>query len=265
MPGLDSMHFVDLLRYGQARRQSCSALAVLARVSLPVAVALISVACTQQATEQTKGPKTPMQSASAPTSAAQTSGPKWQDLTSAQQRILKPLTSIWNSLDGTSKSKWIAITLNYAARSTAEQQRMQERMAEWATLKPAERERARLNFAETKKLAPTERAADWEAYQGLSAQERNAFAKAGPVKPMGAATAVVPSSPDKLTPVPVTRRTPVSDDATTAVARPNLNPKTLLPAPAVPHETIAVPATEPGAGPEPASDYVAPDRRLTIN
>ena len=192
-------------------------------------------------------------------------GAKWQDLTPAQQLILKPLTAIWNSLDSTSKSKWIAITVNYATRSAAEQQRMQERMGEWAALTPAARERARLNFAETKKLAPTERAADWEAYQGLSAQERKAFAKAGPVKPVGAAVAVLPTSPDKLTPVPVTRRTAASDDATTAAARPNLNPKTLLPAPVIPHETTVVPATEPVAGPEPASDYVAPDKRLTIN
>ncbi len=259
------MHFVDLSRYRPTRLGAFSARAVVARVSLPVAIALISVACSQQATEQTNSPQTPMQSASRPTSAVQTSGPKWQDLTSTQQRILKPLTSIWNSLDGTSKSKWIAITLNYATRSSAEQQRMQERMAEWAALAPVERERARLNFAETKKLAPSERAADWEAYQGLSAQEKKAFAKAGPVKPVGAAVAVVPSSPDKLTPVPVTRRTPTGDDTTTAVARPNLNPKTLLPTPAIPQETIAVPATEPVASPEPASDYVAPDKRLTIN
>ncbi len=259
------MPFVDLLRSSQTRRGTRSARAAWARISLPVAIALLSAACTQQATEQTQGPKAPTQSASAPTSTVQTSGPKWQDLTSTQQRILKPLTSIWNSLDGTSKSKWIAITLNYATRSSAEQQRMQERMAEWATLKPAERERARLNFAESKKLAPTERAADWEAYQGLSAQERKAFAKAGPVKPVGAAVAVVPASPDKLTPVPVTRHTPAGDDGTAAAARPNLNPKTLLPTPPTPHEPVAAPAAEPVAAPEPASDYVAPDKRLTIN
>jgi hypothetical protein len=194
-----------------------------------------------------------------------TSGPKWHDLTPAQQLALKPLAPIWDSLDSTRKSKWISITVNYATRGAAERQRIQERMGQWAALTQADRERARLNFAETKKLAPTERAANWEAYQGLSAQEKKAFAKVGPVKPVGAAVAVVPTSPDKLTPVPVTRRTPASDDATTAVARPNLNPKTLLPAPAVPRETIVVPAADPVASPEPASDYVAPDKRLTIN
>lgn len=259
------MPFVDLLRYSQARHGSFSAQAVFARVSLPVAVALVLTACTQQATEQTRGPKIPTQSASAPTSAVQTSGPKWQDLTSAQQVTLKPLTSIWNSLDGTRKSKWIAITLTYATRSTAEQQRMQERMAEWAALTPAERERARLNFAETKKLAPTERAADWEAYQGLSTQEKKDFAKAGPVKPVGAAVTVVPSNPDKLTPVPVTRRTPAGDEAATAIARPNLNPKTLLPTPALPLEPVAVPSAAPVTSPEAASEFVPPDKRLTIN
>lgn len=257
------MPFVDSLHGHQARHGSSTLQSVLARVSLCLAATLLSIACTQKTADQASSSKPPAQSASAPMPVS--AGPKWQDLTPAQQLILKPLTTIWNSLDSTSKSKWIAITVNYATRSAAEQHRMQERMGEWATLTPAARERARLNFAETKKLAPSERAADWEAYQGLSAQERKAFAKAGPVKPVGAAVAVVPSSPDKLTPVPVTRHTPAGDDATTAVARPNLNPKTLLPAPAIPHDTTVVPATEPAASPEPASEYVPPDKRLTIN
>ena len=261
------MPFVDTLRDRRVLLSSSVPRPVLAQVSMCLAATLLSIACTQQAADQSGGTKPPTKNASAPVlaSAVPTSGPKWQDLTPAQQLILKPLMSIWNSMDGTSKSKWIAITLNYATRSTAAQQRMQERMGEWATLTPAARERARLNFAETKKLAPTERTADWEAYQGLSAQERKDFAKAGPVKPVGAAVAVVPSSPDKLTPVPVTRRTPANDEAATAVARPNLNPKTLLPTPAIPHESIAVPTAEPAAGPDPASEYVAPDKRLTIN
>lgn len=257
------MPFVDPLSDCRARHGSGTLQSVLARVSLCLAATLLSIACTQKTADQASSSKPPAQSASAPMPVS--AGPKWQDLTPAQQLILKPLTTIWNSLDSTSKSKWIAITVNYATRSAAEQHRMQERMGEWATLTPAARERARLNFAKTKKLAPTERAADWEAYQGLSAQERKAFAKAGPVKPVGAAVAVVPSSPDKLTPVPVTRHTPAGDDATTAVARPNLNPKTLLPAPAIPHEPTVVPATEPAASPEPASEYVPPDKRLTIN
>jgi len=257
------MPFVDSLHGDQARHGSSTLQSVLARVSLCLAATLLPIACTQKTADQASSSKPPAQSASAPMPVS--AGPKWQDLTPAQQLILKPLTTIWNSLDSTSKSKWIAITVNYATRSAAEQHRMQERMGEWATLTPAARERARLNFAETKKLAPSERAADWEAYQGLSAQERKAFAKAGPVKPVGAAVAVVPSSPDKLTPVPVTRHTPAGDDATTAVARPNLNPKTLLPAPAIPHDTTLVPATEPAASPEPASEYVPPDKRLTIN
>lgn len=261
------MPFVDPLRDRRALHRSSTPQSVLAGVSLCLAASLLSIACTQQAADPSSSAKPPAQNASAPilAFAKPTSGPKWQDLTPAQQLILKPLTAIWNSLDSTSKSKWIAITLNYATRSAAEQHRMQERMGEWAALTPTERDRARLNFAETKKLAPTERAADWEAYQGLSAQERKAFAKAGPVKPVGAAVAVVPSSPDKLTPVPVTRRTPANDETTTSIARPVLNPKTLLPAPVIPQESIPAPATEPAAGADSTSENVPPDRRLTIN
>lgn len=138
-------------------------------------------------------------------------------------------------------------------------------MVEWAALTPAARERARLNFAGTKKLSPNERAADWEAYQGLSSQEKKDFAKVAIEKPAGAAVAVIPLSLDKLTPVPVTRRTAVNDDAT-GLNRPSLNPKTLLPAGLSPSEALAAPSTVPTTAPEagaPGSPLI--DKSLTIN
>jgi len=85
---------------------------------------------------------------------------------------------------------------------------MHARMAEWAALKPKEREQARLNFAETKKIAPTDRAANWEAYQALSPEERKELANKAKKKPASAALAVKPVPPEKLAAVPVTRLTP---------------------------------------------------------
>lgn len=230
-----------------------------------VASALIFGACSQQTNETTKQvvSDTPKAAASAPVTML--AGPRWRDLTDAQRLILQPLTTTWDSLDNTRKSKWIAIALSYSARNTAEQQRMQERMVEWAALTPAARERARLNFAGTKKLSPNERAADWETYQGLSTEEKKAFAKVGGEKPTGAAVAVIPLNVDKLTPVPVTRRTPANEDAT-VLARPSINPKTLLPSALSPAEAIAAPATVPTATPEAgASGSPLIDKSLTIN
>ncbi len=259
------MPLVDNLQFTQLRNRAITANAVTARFAACVVGALVLVACTPQTTDQTAGAGNPAQSASAALGATPTAGPKWRDLTLEQQRILMPLTAIWDSLGPTSKGKWIAIAVNYAKRSPAEQQRLQERMAQWALLTPTERERARLNFAETKKLPHTERAADWEAYQSLSEEKKQALAKAGVAKPVGAAIALVPTSQDKLTPVPVTRRTPVSVDAAAAAARPNLNPKTLLPVP-VPPEAVSAPVADPVPAANNAPSETGPtDKSLLLN
>ena len=45
-------------------------------------------------------------------------------------------------------------------------------MTEWVALSPNQRSEARLNFAEARKLPPEEKKAKWQAYQALSAEER---------------------------------------------------------------------------------------------
>jgi len=115
------------------------------------------------------------------------------------------------------------------------------RMAEWAELDPKERERARLNFAETKKRALVNRGADWETYQALSPEEKQRLAAQASPKPTGAAVAVKPVDPSKLTPVPVTRRTTEQGDPA-KVSKPQLDRNTLLPRPASPTSGVSAPA-----------------------
>jgi hypothetical protein len=256
------MPFVNSAHNAPQRHTSDTLQIVLVRVSLCLALSLASVSCSQQIADS--GTVSPAQSASAPSVGAVIAGPKWQELTQGQRLILKPLTTTWDSLDGTSKSKWIAIALSFPSRSPAEQQRMQERMVEWTALTPAARERARLNFAGTKKLSPAERSADWEAYQGLSSQEKKAFAKAANDHPGGAAIATTTIQRDKLTPVPVTRHTPVNDDASVAT-RPSLNPKTLLPTPPTLAEPVIAPTAVPASAQEGSSGGQLLDKSLTIN
>jgi hypothetical protein len=101
-------------------------------------------------------------------------------------------------------------------------------MAEWAALSPKDREAARLNFAQSKSVTKSDRAANWEAYQALSPDEREKLAQGAKAKPVGAAVAVKPVSPDKLTPVPVTRHTPEQERAAAVMQR-QINRNTLLP------------------------------------
>lgn len=196
--------------------------------------------------------------ASAPTAKASApviqAGPQWQDLNAAQKKILRPLAATWNSLGLAQKNKWIALTNSYPQRTPEDQARLQSRMAEWAALTPSDRERARLNFAETKKLSPANLAAEWAAYQELSASEKQRLAEKGSGKPAGAAVAVTPVANDKLAVVPITRRIGQLPDSA-AVAKPNIDPNTLLPRATVPVSPASAAIEVPGTS---ASDATVP-------
>jgi len=156
------------------------------------------------------------------------SEPRWERLSATEQHSLQPLASIWSSLSPGHRRKWLALAKNYAAMSEADRAKLQSRMAEWAALTPKEREQARLNFAQTKKLPPDARAANWEAYQSLSEDERRVLLDKAPKKPSGAAIAAKPVAPSKLAEVPVTRKTPEQVKASSN-ARPAIDRYTLLP------------------------------------
>lgn len=195
----------------------------------------------------------PATKSSAAAGATVQAGPQWQELSSAQKKILRPLAATWNSLGYGHKNKWIALANNYPHRTPEDQAKLQSRMAEWAALTPSDRERARLNFAETKKLSASTRAAEWAAYQELSAEEKQRLAEKGTGKPAGAAVAVTPVNNDKLTAVPITRRTGQLPESSAAI-KPQIDPNTLLP------KTIApVPAVQTD---DPASSTT--DRSLPV-
>ena len=219
------------------------------RLSLQISIACVLLGVVGMAATQTA--PLPINKASTAVLIASVSGPKWQDLTAAQRQTLRPLAATWDTLNSGHKGKWIALAQNYPNRAPAEQEKMQSRMVEWATLTPSQREQARLNFAETKKISPSARAADWETYQGLSDEEKRKLAARGKAKPTGAAVAVTPVPASKLTAVPITRHTPPQDNATAAV-KPRIDPNTLLPLPPLAPVTAAPPPPVAPASPESA-------------
>lgn len=214
-------------------------------------VVLVALMVSRAPTHEAPVAQAPATKASA---AVVQAGPPWQELNTAQKNILRPLAGTWNSLSSGHKDKWIALANNYPNRTPEDQAKLQSRMAEWAALRPRDRERARLNFAETKKMSPASRAAEWAAYQQLSAAEKRRLAKMGAGKPAGAAVAVTPVTNDKLTAVPVTRRTGQLPESS-AVTKPNIDPNTLLPRPAVPAAPASAAAEAPTA---PVSDASIP-------
>lgn len=155
-------------------------------------------------------------------------GITWTSLAPRQKAALMPLQTTWPTLSSVHQRKWIALSQNFANMSVPDKQTLHSRMAEWAALKPIERQQARLNFAETKKTPPAQRAANWEAYQALSTEEKEALAKRATTKPAGAAVAAKAPPPEKLTPVPLTRNSSGSKKDKLATQQP-VDPNTLLP------------------------------------
>lgn len=155
------------------------------------------------------------------------SKPAWKDLTPAQQQALQPLAPHWDRLSEERKLKWLVISKNYARLPPEEQARVHRRMSKWVTLSQQERTQARQNFKEIKSLTPEQKAAQWEAYQALSPEEKRSLAARAQAKPAGVAT-VKPTSASKLTPVPA-RRTKASAsrmaEATSPIQRNTLLPR----------------------------------------
>jgi hypothetical protein len=160
--------------------------------------------------------------------AVATPGGQWSSLSKVQQTALAPLSATWPTLNDGQRRKWIAVAQNYGNLATADQEKMHSRMVDWAALTPKDRELARLNFAQTKSVGKPERAANWEAYQALSPEEKKKLAANAASSPTGAAVAPKPANREKLTQVPVTRRTPEDKKAAITPATP-VNSNTLLP------------------------------------
>ena len=156
----------------------------------------------------------------------------WELLSAAQKGALAPLQGAWGGMSDGSRRKWLALAKTYPSLGDAEREKMHSRMLEWAALSPKDRELARLNYAQSKTLPKSDRAADWEAYQALSPEERQKLAQGAKNKPVGAAVVLKPVAQEKLATVPVTRHTPETERAAVSSQRP-LNRNTLLPRPAL--------------------------------
>ena len=110
------------------------------------------------------------------TKAAAEQGIRWAELKPAQQASLKPLEHEWPTIEAGRKQKWLELSAGFPKMTSAEQARVQERMAEWARLTPQERGQARLNFQEAKQVPVEDRRERWNAYQSLSPEEKQKFA-----------------------------------------------------------------------------------------
>lgn len=164
-----------------------------------------------------------------PNASAPASAPKgkWRELTLTQQQALEPLAPHWATLSEAQRSKWLAISKNFANLPEYEKSTMHSRMAEWATLTPQQRIQARLNFGETNRLPQVEKKTQWQAYQSLSEDEKRKLGAAQQTTVMGAAPAPKPAAQDKLLHVQTPSGQPPTKGKAPGVK--DLDQKTLLP------------------------------------
>ena len=108
--------------------------------------------------------------------------PKWAMLTQQQQVVLAPLAGDWDNMENYRRKKWLGIAARYPSMTPDAQQRMQEKMREWAALPPEVRRDAREKYKEYNKLSPESKAAlkqRWQEYQ----QQKSAAEGGAPANP----------------------------------------------------------------------------------
>ena len=216
-------------RWTSAPIAACFVGTVLLGVAV-TAIAATEPSAPQLAASASTKPAPPLaaRAANAPAAVKASQKPHWQDLTQAQQLSLKPLAANWGGLSAAQKRKWLAISASYPKLSPVEQATMHSRMTEWAGLSQSQRAQARLNFADTKEVANSQKAADWQAYQALSPDEKKKLGITAPSRPSGATAAAKPVQPQKLAAVPVTRPS-LKQGPKMAAANHPVDPNTLLP------------------------------------
>ena len=152
--------------------------------------------------------------------AATSTANNWNTLTESQKAALAPLKHVWVRITPVKKQKWLDIAVGYHLLSAEGQATLHFRMTEWAALSTKQREQARLNFAQTKKLTLDDKQTKWQAYQALSAEEKQKLAsmsRASP--PTGAAPALKPVAKDKLITTPQINNLSLKSDANKTPSR----------------------------------------------
>lgn len=216
----------------QVRRYPAAVLsALLLLLGLPVAAAPSEGTAGQTVTGRSlQRPDNAMRQAHGGTvvAAKASSDPAWKDLMPAQKQALQPLAPHWDRLGEDRKRKWLVISKNYPTLSADEQAKLHRRMSKWVGLSQQQRTQARQNFKEIKTLTPEQKAAQWEAYQALSPDERRKLADQGRARPAGVATGKSAAKP-RLTQVRTVKG--AASGARMAEATTPIQRHTLLPRP----------------------------------
>jgi len=101
--------------------------------------------------------------------------PTWSELNKQQRDILAPLSRDWNQMENVRRKKWLGIADRYSTMKPEEQQRVQQRMREWAELSADQRNKVRNTYRDFQQLPSEQKQTlkqKWEAYSNLPSDEK---------------------------------------------------------------------------------------------
>lgn len=159
--------------------------------------------------------------------------PLWNELTPAQQLALSPLAPEWNKLEKLRKAKWLEIAKKFQTMKPEEQQRLHDRMREWAKLTPEQRRVARENFSRANKIDNAQKSAQWHQYQQLSEEQKKKLAaRVAPKKQLANLPSATQSKQKAIMPIkPKTNSAllkPIDAYKTTQTTQPIQQPQTTI-------------------------------------
>ena len=142
------------------------------------------------------GKSMPLKAASAsPSSSApppSPSHPLWAELTAPQQLALQPLNLLWSGITQGQKRKWLALVDNFSSLNPKDQEKLQQRMQQWASMSTQERAQARVIFSQVQQLSGDDRLSKWQAYEALEPTEKTKLANSTKMLPNSAAISPAP-------------------------------------------------------------------------
>ena len=192
--------------------------------------------------------------ATTPPASSSEARPLWAELTETQKKALLPLEGDWPTVDSIRKKKWLEIAARYPAMKPGEQQRLQERMRDWAKLSPEDRRVAREIYTRTKTLGADQKSAEWQEYQRLPEAEKQRLATDVAAKKR---VANLPSGTVNVKPAAAAKATDVPAQPRAAIVKPASSVPLILPAVVAPPPPEVAPAvTAPVPTPAPVQQPI---------
>ena len=192
--------------------------------------------------------------------------PDWKALTADQRTILAPLKPDWNNMERFRRKKWLEIAARYPNLSETEQERIQERMWDWASLTPAQRQAARERFKEISKRTSAEErealAQKWMDYQNLPEDVRERIEKDALEKERANKRAAgTPAVDGKPTPISTKEGALPAGSSATSLATGSGTLKVVPPKPARPVSPLTFAPAKPAEETPPAVETPAIESR----